>query len=269
MPTQILSRADVKTCLLTGNMTVVNGTTQYHYDAFNRMDSASGTAYYVNPEGQRLRKTGTAGTTLFAPDQSGVLLAENPNGAWIDYVWLNGRLIGRMAGNQAYAIDDDQVGRPQVMTDASQNFVWEAQNLAFTRNVTIASVTLNLGFPGQYYDVEASAWNNGFRDYKSGLGRYVESDPLGLGGGINTYVYVENKPLILEDPSGLAGCNMNLQSFVAAAQAGTMNANGTQRTAGGGHCVAAVKKAMHAVNGPLLPPLGANGTPTNAAYGSH
>lgn len=186
-----------------GNTTTINGATTYQYDAFNRMNAAAGMAYYVNPEGQRLRKTGSAGTTYFAPDQGGSLLAENPSGAWVDYVWLNGRLIGRMANNQAYAIHDDQVGRPEVVTDPSHNVVWEAQNLAFTRNVTVASVTLNLGFPGQYYDAETSAWNNGYRDYSSALGRYVESDPLGMGGGINTYAYVGDNAVNRIDPLGL------------------------------------------------------------------
>jgi len=186
-----------------GNTTTVNATPTYHYDAFNRMDSAGGMAYYVNPEGQRLRKTGAAGTTYFAPDQGGSLLAENPSSAWIDYVWLNGRLIGRMAGGQVYAIHDDQVGRPEAVTDASQNVVWRAQNFAFTQNVIVANVTFNLGFPGQYYDAETAAWNNGFRDYKSGVGRYLESDPIGLGGGVNTYVYVGGNPLNYVDEHGL------------------------------------------------------------------
>jgi len=186
-----------------GNTTTVNAAPTYHYDAFNRMDSAGGMAYYVSPEGQRLRKTGAAGTTYFAPDQGGSLLAENPSGAWIDYVWLHGRLIGRMAGGQVYAIHDDQVGRPEAVTDASQNVVWRAQNFAFTQNVIVANVTFNLGFPGQYYDAETAAWNNGFRDYKSGLGRYLESDPIGLRGGINTYDYVGGSPLKYVDPFGL------------------------------------------------------------------
>ena len=77
-----------------GNITTLNGTTAYQYDAFNRMSAAGGMSYYVNPEGQRLRKSGSLGTTYFAPDQGGTLLAENDSGAWIDYVWLGGRLIG-------------------------------------------------------------------------------------------------------------------------------------------------------------------------------
>ncbi|WP_172969547.1 RHS repeat protein [Rhodanobacter sp. T12-5] len=185
-----------------GNTTTVNGASTYHYDAFNRMDSAAGMAYYVNPEGQRLRKTGSAGTTYFAPDRGGSLLAEDPNSSWIDYVWLNGRLIGRMAGGQVYAIHDDQTGRPEVMTNASRQVVWQAQNFAFTQNVTVANVTLNLGFPGQYYDAETATWNNGYRDYQSRLGRYVESDPIGQRGGINTYAYAGGNPLVYTDPTG-------------------------------------------------------------------
>jgi RHS repeat-associated protein len=186
-----------------GNTTTVNGAATYHYDAFDRMDSAGGMAYYVNPEGQRLRKSGPAGTTYFAPDQGGTLLADYLNGGWIDYVWLNGRLIGRLAGGQVDAIHDDQLGRPEVVTDATQAVLWRAQNLAFTRNVTVASLTLNLGFPGQYYDAETGNWNNGFRDYNSLHGRYVESDPIGLGGGVNTYAYVGDNPLSYVDPLGL------------------------------------------------------------------
>lgn len=186
-----------------GNTTTVAGAATYHYDAFNRMDSAGGMAYYVNPEGQRLRKSGAAGTSYFAPDRGGAMLAEYGSGGWIDYVWLNGRLIGRVAGGQRYAIHDDQVGRPEAVTDGSGAVVWRAQNFAFTQNVTNAGITLNLGFPGQYYDAETSAWNNGFRDYKSALGRYVESDPIGLDGGVNTYVYVHNNPIQRVDSTGL------------------------------------------------------------------
>ena len=187
-----------------GNLTTLGGATAYQYDAFNRMSTAGGMSYYVNPEGQRLRKAGSLGVTYFAPDASGTLLAENADGAWIDYVWLGGRLIGRAMNGQLEAIHDDQLGRPQVVTNAAQVVVWSAQNLPFTRNVTVSSsAPLNIGFPGQYYDQETGLWNNGFRDYDAALGRYVESDPLGLKGGINIYAYVGGNPLSNVDPLGL------------------------------------------------------------------
>ena len=44
---------------------------------------------------------------------------------------------------------------------------------------------------------------NGYRDFDPATGRYVESDPIGLAGGVNTYVYVENSPLYSSDPEGL------------------------------------------------------------------
>lgn len=203
-----------------GNTTTVAGAATYHYDVFNRMDSAGGMAYYVNPEGQRLRKSGAAGTSYFAPDRGGAMLAEYGSGGWIDYVWLNGRLIGRVAGGQRYAIHGDQVGRPEAVTDGSGAVVWRAQNFAFTQNVTNAGLALNLGFPGQYYDAETGLWNNGFRDYKSALGRYVESDPVGLMGGTNTYAYVGGNPLTGVDPLGLTNLVAQVSGSASAANLG-------------------------------------------------
>ena len=58
-------------------------------------------------------------------------------------------------------------------------------------------------FPGQIFDPETGLCNNGFRDYSPALGRYVESDPFGLAGGINTYAYARNNPVSFADPFGL------------------------------------------------------------------
>ncbi len=60
-----------------------------------------------------------------------------------------------------------------------------------------------LRFPGQYFDKETNLNDNYHREYDSSLGRYIESDPIGLRGGFNGYAYVKNVPLGLIDPLGL------------------------------------------------------------------
>ncbi|RUL70442.1 RHS repeat domain-containing protein [Dyella choica] len=143
-------------------------------------------------------------TTYFAPDESNNLIAENDAGVWVDYLWLNGRLIGRIHGGQVQDIHVDHLGRPEAMTDANQTVVWRAMNFPFSRSVATNNVVpLNIGFPGQYFDAELNLWNNGSRDYFYWVGRYLESDPIGLGGGINTYTYAGGNPLSHSDPLGM------------------------------------------------------------------
>ncbi|RRD55670.1 RHS repeat-associated core domain-containing protein, partial [Comamonadaceae bacterium OH2545_COT-014] len=83
---------------------------------------------------------------------------------------------------------------------------WKAQSEAFGAAGIIQSQTtieMNLRFPGQYFDQETNSHYNFHRDYKPNLGRYVQSDPIGLKGGVNWFVYVHGRPLFFADYYGL------------------------------------------------------------------
>ena len=59
--------------------------------------------------------------------------------------------------------------------------------------------------PGQYFDKETNLHYNGARDYDPAIGRYIQSDPVGLLSGLNSYGYANQNPLSFTDPSGLFG----------------------------------------------------------------
>ncbi|MDY7547452.1 RHS repeat-associated core domain-containing protein [Glaciimonas sp. GNP009] len=66
----------------------------------------------------------------------------------------------------------------------------------------LGNFTYNPRFPGQLYDRETDHFYNYYRDYDPQLGRYLQSDPIGLAGGINTCTYGLNNPLTYTDPTG-------------------------------------------------------------------
>src|SRR5690349_23570506 len=110
-----------------------------------------------------------------------------------------------------YYLHADHLNTPRLLTDQNQAVVWRwDQTEPFGDSMGVGSmgrdgfvVTVPLRFPGQYFDKETNLNYNYFRDYDPAIGRYVESDPIGLAVGINTYTYVDGNPLSFTDPLGL------------------------------------------------------------------
>ena len=113
-----------------------------------------------------------------------------------------------------YQVYPDHLGTPRAVVDPSvAQPVWQWHNIdPFGGNLPnenpagLGTFKYSLRFPGQYYDAETGLHYNYFRDYDPATGRYVESDPIGLAGGVNTYAYVLNAPISNRDLLGLATC---------------------------------------------------------------
>jgi RHS repeat-associated protein len=127
----------------------------------------------------------------------------------VEYIWLGDTPVAVLRNGVLYYVYTDHLNTPRAVTDTANTMRWTWHSEPFGSSLPnenpsgVAPFKLNLRFPGQYYDVESGLHYNYFRDYDPQTGRYVQSDPIGLAGGYNTYVYAHGGPLNEIDPSGL------------------------------------------------------------------
>lgn len=163
--------------------------------------------YTYDAWGQRVSKTVGTAQTRFAYDTATHLLSEL-GGASRDYVWLDDMPVAAVNGTAVVFIHADELDTPRVGTDASGASVWtfprQANPFGEMQPTTTNGTTINLRFPGQYYDAESNSFYNIHRYFEPTTGRYLQSDPMGLDAGLNTYAYVGGNPLSYVDPLGLA-----------------------------------------------------------------
>jgi RHS repeat-associated protein len=156
-------------------------------------------------------------TRYFAYDEAGHLIGEyDEAGDPIqETVWLGDIPVATLKPNvgggvSVFYIHTDNLNTPRRITRPSDNAIlwrWDSAPFGATAanddpdgdTITFA---FNLRFPGQYFDAETGLHYNYFRDYDPVTGRYLQSDPLGLVAGINTYAYVGGNPLSFTDSTG-------------------------------------------------------------------
>lgn len=187
----------------------------YSYDVTARLISYGGTTYTLNGLGQRVEKLpSSSSATVFLYDEAGRLIGEynGSTGSVIEEtVYLGDMPIAVLEPGVNYYVHADYRNTPRQIDDKNQAAVWAWDPKVFGDNPpnqnppggSTKALTYNLRFPGQYYDSESGTFYNYFRDYNPALGRYLESDPVGLSAGINPYAYVGGNPLLLTDGFGL------------------------------------------------------------------
>jgi len=145
----------------------------------------------------------------------------------------------------------DHLLTPRLGTDEDAAVVWRWDSDAFGSVAGLSGTRdMRLRFPGQIDYELGGVFHNGRRDYDSNTGRYLQSDPIGLQGGLNTYAYAYGNPLRYYDPYGLWCLPADVRRFViAAASAGAGGA--TTGALGGGLIGAGIGGAFGAVAGVL------------------
>ena len=194
--------------------------TGYDYDALNNLIWTSGGAVLRYEPTGRLWHVWNGGVTMnflysgsnmVAEYADGVLARRYVPGAGVDepLTWYE----GSGTGDSRYPIQD-----PQGSVVSVTNNVGVSLHTNTYDEYGIPAVG-NLGrfqYTGQAWIPEIGLYYYKARAYSPTLGRFLQTDPIGYGDGLNWYAYVGNDPLNRSDPTGMLqysdgsdGCMMN------------------------------------------------------------
>jgi RHS repeat-associated protein len=162
--------------------------------------------YVLNALGLRVQKTAGTVTTSFDYDEAARLLSQSTARGTRDYVWMDSLPIGivDVAGTTATVnfVQADGLGSPRAVTSSTGSVLWQwaYESNPFGENApaSTSGYTLNLRLPGRYFDAESGLSYNVNRDYEAATGRYVQSDPIGLRGGLPLTPALEARPLDMQ-----------------------------------------------------------------------
>jgi RHS repeat-associated protein len=191
-------------------------TDTYGYNDRGRMSSVSYPGGYTeslayDAFGRLLLASGASANEILVYDQADHLLGEYDTSGNLmqETVWLGDIPVATLRPNGSGGIDiydvhTDHLATPRTVTRPSDNkIVWQWDSDPFGVAAPnedpsgLGSFLYNLRFPGQVL------FFNGARIYDSIIGRYDESDPLGLAGGsYSTYAYALNNPISNDDTDG-------------------------------------------------------------------
>lgn len=210
-----------------------DGLNSYTWDDAGRLKTVSRggqlrATYHYDHKHRRTRKVTTAAapqgaqTLVYHYDDQDRLIAETTQtGTPLrSYAWSDENLIGQVeyvanATNTGYEIgrivyyELDHLGTPRQARERTGTVVWRWESDGYGNTAADEDPDGNgqktyvyLRFPGQYFDEESGLHYNWHRYYVPRLGRYLSSDPIGIEGGENTYLYATANPMYWIDSNG-------------------------------------------------------------------
>ena len=181
----------------------------YSYDSRNRLTAIdNNVTYQYNYDNKRVSKTVNGVKTYFIYDGHKLIgeyklnLSDN---SCQEYVYLNSTPIATITPKETYRVYSDHLdtSRRVASNNEEAKILWKWESKPFGESKATGDINFNLRFPRQYFDAETSTHYNINRDYNPVTGRYIQSDPIGVNGGVNGFGYVNEQPLIKIDEEGL------------------------------------------------------------------
>ncbi len=179
-------------------------TTTYTYNGLGELIAKTGALFYYNEFGQLLGEYSS----------SGALIQET---LWLDDIPVATLRPKKGGGVDLFYVHTDHSNTPRKITRPSDNKLrWRWDPDAFGNGAanenpqSLGTFSYILRFPGQMFFTESGLHYNYFRDYDPNAGRYVQSDPIGLIAGVNTYAYAGGSPISSIDPNGLSYLTIEL-----------------------------------------------------------